>query len=89
MKTAIRVGLIAMMALGTTIARADHDPYTENSPHPQAEQGTTTQSSSARSAADEAGARSGAGSMEPRQAIDEDPGTSAHQEWVESIWTSP
>jgi hypothetical protein len=31
----------------------------------------------------------GAGSMEPRQAIDEEPGSAVHQQWVESIWISP
>ena len=31
----------------------------------------------------------GAASMEPEQAIEEDPGTNAHREWVESIWNMP
>jgi len=33
----------------------------------------------------------GAASMEPEpdQAIVEDPGTKAHREWVESIWSTP
>jgi hypothetical protein len=33
----------------------------------------------------------GAASMEPEpdQAIQEDPGTKAHREWVESIWNTP
>jgi hypothetical protein len=30
----------------------------------------------------------GAASMEPDQAVEEDPGTKAHREWVESIWTT-
>jgi hypothetical protein len=35
------------------------------------------------------GAERGAASMEPGEGIDEDPGTGAHHQWVESIWTSP
>ena len=31
----------------------------------------------------------GAASPEPGEAIEEDPGTGAHQAWVESIWSSP
>jgi hypothetical protein len=31
----------------------------------------------------------GAASPEPEQAIDETPGTLAHSEWVQSIWSSP
>jgi hypothetical protein len=31
----------------------------------------------------------GAASMEPDQAIEEDPGTKAHKIWVESIWNAP
>jgi hypothetical protein len=34
-------------------------------------------------------AKEGAGSMEPAELIDEEPGTAAHQAWVQSIWTSP
>jgi hypothetical protein len=30
----------------------------------------------------------GAASMEPDQAVVEDPGTRAHRDWVESIWTT-
>jgi hypothetical protein len=31
----------------------------------------------------------GAASAEPAQAIEEDPGTKGHRDWVESIWSSP
>jgi hypothetical protein len=34
-------------------------------------------------------AKAGAGGMEPAELIDEEPGTAAHQAWVQSIWTSP
>jgi hypothetical protein len=90
MKSTIRLVVLVTLALGTSGARADHDPYTENAPHPQSE-------TLARDPGDgQATTRAGAGSMEPvqvqvqpRQAVDESPGTSAHDAWVETIWTSP
>jgi hypothetical protein len=31
----------------------------------------------------------GAASIEPEQAVDENPGADPHRAWVESIWSSP
>ena len=90
MRTAIRLGVVAALVLGSTAARADHDPYTANAPHPDAAQ-ASSETSEVKDAAPAPAAEkaSGAGGMEPGEAIDEDPGTPAHQAWVESIWTEP
>jgi hypothetical protein len=88
MNSTIRLVVLVTLALGASGARADHDPYTENAPHPQAE--TSAQDPGE----GQSTSRAGAGSMEPgqvqpRQAGDENPGNSAHDAWVGSIWTSP
>jgi hypothetical protein len=89
MKNLIRLGVIAALVLGASGARADHDPYTVNSPHPDEAQAAPAATEKQETPAAPAKAEAGAGGMEPREAIEEDPGTGAHQEWVESIWSSP
>jgi hypothetical protein len=89
MKAAIRLGVIGALLMGTGVARADHDPYTANSPHPQQATTETPTDEAPAPKMDAAKTVAGAGSMEPVEAIDEEPGTQAHQAWVEEIWTSP
>ena len=90
MKAVMRLVVVAALAMGAHGARADHDPYSANAPHPRAEEATSAASGTADpgAAAPQVQAR-GAGSMEPSQGIDEDSGTRAHEAWVESIWNSP
>lgn len=99
MRNAIRLGVIVAVMLGASAARADHDPYTENAPHPQEAQAlpaadaTAAEQKPAAVAGDaakasQAAAKAGAGGMEPAEAVDEDPGQGAHRAWVESIWSS-
>jgi hypothetical protein len=92
MKNAIRLGVMIALMMGAGGARADDDPYAEGTPTPQTQQ--VQQAASARTSTGDSvtfktDASGGAGSMEPYQANDEEPGDSAHQKWVESIWTSP
>jgi hypothetical protein len=89
MKTAIRLAVVAVLALGSTAARADHDPYSANAPHPDEAQASSETPEAKDAAPAPAKVQAGAGGMEPGEAIDEDPGTPAHQAWVESIWTDP
>ncbi len=91
MKNAIRLAVMAALVLGSTAARADHDPYSANAPHPDAAQASseTSEAKDAAPATAMAPPKAGAGGMEPGEAIDEDPGTPEHQQWVESIWTEP
>jgi hypothetical protein len=67
------------MLLGPVAAMADDEVATSVAvdPAPIAE------------AMDGSKAGSGAAAMEPAEAIDEEPGTAAHQAWVASIWSSP
>jgi hypothetical protein len=92
MKNAIRLGVVIALMTGASGARADDDPYTEGAPAPQTQQ-VQQKASAGTSTGDpvtvKTEASAGAGSMEPYQAIDEQPGESSHQKWVESIWTSP
>jgi hypothetical protein len=95
MQNAIRLGVIVAVVLGASAARADHDPYTENAPHPQEAQAmpatdaTAVEQAPAVAATKASNApKAGAGGMEPAEAVDEDPGQGAHRAWVESIWSS-
>jgi hypothetical protein len=89
MKAVMRMVVMAALVLGANGARADHDPYSANAPHPRNAEST----SDAPEAADPWSApqvqTGGAGSMEPSEGVDEDPGSDAHEAWVESIWNSP
>jgi hypothetical protein len=85
MKNVVRLGVIMALAMGASGGRADQDPYSTNAQ--ETEQARATDPSSQDS--DSSLAEAGAGSMEPQQATEGDPGTAAHQNWVESIWTSP
>jgi hypothetical protein len=92
MKNAIRLGVMIALMTGASGARADDDQYAGSTPAPQTQQ--VQQTASAGTATGDSvtvktEVSAGAGSMEPYQAIDEEPGDSAHQKWVESIWTSP
>lgn len=91
MTNAIRLGVIVAVMLGASAARADHDPYTENAPHPPEAQAAAAEPGTQAPApqAAKASPAEGAGGMEPREAIDEDPGQGFHQQWVTSIWESP
>jgi hypothetical protein len=82
-----RLGVIVALAMGASGARADQDSYSTSAQPSQTEQARATDPPSQDS--DPGQAEAGAGSMEPQQATEEDPGTAAHQKWVESIWTSP
>jgi hypothetical protein len=88
MRNVLRLAVIATLVLGAAAVRADDDAYAGSAPR------TRTDSSSeatteAPTATPKAVVERGAASMEPGEGIDEDPGTGAHQEWVESIWESP
>jgi hypothetical protein len=80
MKNVLRLAVIAALVMGAGGVRADDDGDAANA---------SQRAMEASSAAPKAGAERGAASMEPGEGIDEDPGTGAHQEWVQSIWTSP
>jgi hypothetical protein len=87
MKNVGRLGVIGALAMGASGGRTDQDPYSTNAQ--ETEQARATDPSAQDSDRSLAEARAGAGSMEPQQATEGDPGTAAHQNWVESIWTSP
>ena len=89
MRAAIRLVVIAALALGANGATADHDPYSANAPHPRTEEAASAAPGTADSGSAAQVQTRGAGSMEPSQGIDEDPGAKAHEAWVESIWNSP
>ncbi len=89
MKAVMRMVVMAALVLGANGARADHDPYSANAPHPRSAESTSGTPEAAGSASAPQVQAGGAGSMEPSEGIDEDPGTKAHQAWVESIWNSP
>jgi hypothetical protein len=89
MRNAIRLGVIVALALGVSGARADEDPYSPSEPARQAVEATSTGPSSGDPVPGPAEVSAGAGSMEPQEAVDEEPGSAAHQQWVDSIWVSP
>jgi hypothetical protein len=82
----IRVGAIVAVVLGCGLAgtgvRADDDPYATSRSAQQETTMTPTEPS-------KDVFEPGAASVEPQQAIEEDPGARTHQAWVESIWDSP
>jgi hypothetical protein len=88
MKNVLRLAVIATLLLGVGAIRADDErPSAGGS---QAAKGSPSPASSeAKRVVPEGGGEQGAASMEPVEAIDEDPGSGAHQQWVESIWASP
>jgi hypothetical protein len=88
MKSLIRAGLIVGLGLGLNVlcgdAWADEDAsaMTETSD----EDRTAAPEQTGPSLAEP---KAGAGSMEPAEAIKEDPGERVHEAWVESIWSTP
>jgi hypothetical protein len=88
MKSLIRAGLIVGLGLGLNVlcgdAWADEDAsaMTETS-----DEGKTVASEQTEPSLAEP--KAGAGSMEPAEAIKEDPGARVHEAWVESIWSTP
>jgi len=88
MKNVLRLAVIATLLLGVGAIRAD-DGRSSAGGSPAATESSSTASSKATRVVPEGGDEQGAASMEPREGIDEDPGAGAHQQWVESVWTSP
>jgi hypothetical protein len=66
--------------MGTSGARADHDPYSSNAQHPQAGQAASAepsgQDSDSGQATTETDTDTGAAGMEPMQTTADDPGSS-------------
>jgi hypothetical protein len=93
MRNVLRLAVIATLVLGAGGVRADDDVRADNASVPQMESSSTATSDAGSGDGSgttaKRGPAPGAASMEPGQGIDEDPGTGAHQQWVESIWTSP
>jgi hypothetical protein len=85
MKRSIQLGVIVGVALAASVpwsgARADDEAASTRD-----DAGTVTVQQPAPAPE---GAKVGAGSMEPAELIDEEPGTAVHRAWVQSIWTSP
>jgi hypothetical protein len=89
MRNVVRLGVIVALALGASGARADEDPYPASARLSLTDQARDTDPLARDSDPGQPAPMAGAGSMEPQQATEEDPGTASHQRWVESIWTSP
>jgi hypothetical protein len=86
MKSIIRLGVIVAVTLASSAAwsraRADDD---QNAAYGSTDKEEATVPAQPGKDVFEPGAAS----SEPPQAIEEAPGTNAHHEWVESIWSSP
>lgn len=82
----IRAGLVVALGLGLNLLCADAWADDEAAPEP----GDRDESAAlVQGDATLAEPKAGAGSPEPAEAIDEDPGAGRHQAWVESIWSLP
>jgi len=93
MRRAIRAGIVVGLGLalagvpsGVGLAQEE----SETTPAPEVKDARNTKAGAVHEVSDPCeDIAPGAASMEPEQAIEEDPGTKAHREWVESIWNTP
>lgn len=90
MTNVLRLAVIAALLMGAGAIRADDDGYSASAPRSGTDSSSTaTTDATTVTPNPQPVVERGAASMEPGEGIDEDPGTGAHQAWVESIWTSP